>query len=128
MAKTPTPSAHNPLMKHVAVPLTPRERQEKSDELVRTLNDLKRLQEHYALLKEQHKATGKNRQLTIRELSHDLKDNYVMRPVACEQRLDIESNTMTTTRLNSGEMIDTRPLTEEERDAALGSPVRAGGR
>lgn len=72
MANKPSTVVHKPVTKHIPVPLTPRERQEKSEELVRTLNDLERLQEHFALLKEQHKATVKNRQLTIRELSHDL--------------------------------------------------------
>lgn len=55
MPKTPAPVAPNSLMKHIAVPLTSRERQEKQDELVRTLNDLERLlerlHEHFAMLK-----------------------------------------------------------------------------
>lgn len=115
-------------MKHVAVPLTPRERQEKHDELVRTLNDLQRLRDHFALLKKQHKATVESRELTIRELSHDLKDNYVMRSVSCEERPDLDAGTMTTTRLDTGELLDTRPLTEDERAAALAAQSRAGAR
>lgn len=70
----------------------------------------------------------KSRELTIRELSHDLKDNYVMRSVACEERLHLETSTMTTTRLDTGDFVDTRPLTEEERASALAAQGRAGVR
>lgn len=49
-----------------------------------------------------------------------------MRAAACEDRLDIESNTMTTIRLDSHEIIGTRPLTEEERDTVFKSDVRSG--
>ena len=80
------------------------------------------------MLKQQHKATVKSRELTIRELSHDLKDNYVMRSVACEERLDLETNTLTTTRLDTHDLVDTRPLTDEERDAAIAAQGRAGTR
>lgn len=76
------------ITKHFACPLTESEKQDKHDELVRTINDLRRIEEHFAGIKEQHKANVKSREVKINELSQELGNGYVMRPsvkrLACE--------------------------------------------
>lgn len=47
------------ITKHIACPLSESEKRDKHDELVRTLNDLRRIEEHFAGIKEQHKAKYK---------------------------------------------------------------------
>ena len=49
------------ITRYLQVPLTSSEKSEKSEELVRTLNDLERIEEHFGELKEQHKANVKSR-------------------------------------------------------------------
>ena len=105
------------ITRHLQVPLTGPEKSEKSEELVQTLNDLERLEEHFTLLREQHKANVKARTGTIKGLSHDLGAGYVMRPVSCEQTIDLVMNRLITTRVDTGMVIEDRVLTVEEMQA-----------
>lgn len=102
------------ITKHLKVPLTGAEKTEKHEQLVRTFNDLKRLEANFALLKEQHKANVKARQRDIEQLTEDLGAGFVMRPIACEQTVDLDRNKMVTTRIDTGEVIDERALTADE--------------
>jgi len=112
------------ITRHLQCPLTPAEKFEKHEQLVQTLNDLERLEENFAMLKEQHKANVKSRQCSIKELSHDLGAGFVMRPIACEQVPDLPTNRMLTKRLDTGEQIDERALTVDElKRAAQGKTV-----
>ena len=81
---------------------------------MRTLNDLKRLQEHFTLLQEQHKATVKARNQTINTLSQDLGAGFLMRPVSCEEVVDLATNRMVVKRLDTGEQIEERAMTLDE--------------
>lgn len=90
------------ITRHLQVPLTGPEKSEKSEELVRTINDLERLEENFAMLREQHKANVKSRTVTIKGLSHDLGAGYVMRPVSCVQTIDLVTNRLITTRAADG--------------------------
>jgi len=102
------------ITRHLQCPMTPAEKSEKHEQLVRTLNDLERIEEHFAGIREQHKANVKSRQVTIKELTHDLGAGFVMRPIACEQVPDLPTNRMLTKRMDTGEQIDERALTVDE--------------
>jgi hypothetical protein len=106
------------ITRHLAVPLTLPEKNEKQEALVKTLNDLERLEDNFVALRDQHKANVTNRKLTIRELSHDLGNNFVMRPVSCEQIVDLEKNRILVKRLDTGAEVDERALTVEEMKEA----------
>lgn len=100
--------------RHLPAPLTAAEKNEKHEQLVRTINDLKRLEENFALLKEQHKANVKARTTSINELSQDLGAGFVMRPISCAQEVDLNRNRMITRRLDTHEQVDERALTADE--------------
>jgi len=100
--------------RHLPVKLTNQEKNEKNDSLVRTINDLERLEDNFTMLKDQHKANVKSRQVAIRELSHDLGNGFVMRPVACEQMVNLITNEMETRRSDTGELFEKRALTVDE--------------
>jgi hypothetical protein len=102
------------ITRHLAVPLTVPEKNEKQEALVKTLNDLERLEDNFVALREQHKANVTNRKLTIRELSHDFGNNFVMRPVSCEQIVDLEKNRILIKRLDTGAEVEERSMTKDE--------------
>lgn len=115
---TPTETKAVTLTKHLAVTLTQAEKSEKNEALVKTLNDLERLEDNFVALRDQHKANVTNRKLTIRELSHDLGNGYVMRPVSCEQIVDLEKNRILIKRLDTGAEVEERAMTKDEMIAA----------
>ena len=98
------------MMKLVKIPLTDTEKSDKQEELVRTLNDLDQLEEHYEQLKDQHPATVKARKLTIKTLSHDLGHGFTMQKVACNQHINLARNVLITTRIDTNEVIEERCL------------------
>lgn len=102
------------ITRHLPVPLTSTEKTEKHEELVRTITDAKRLEKHFALLKEQHKANMKARETRVDELTEELSQGFVMRPIACEQIPDLSQHRMVVKRLDTGETVEERALTAEE--------------
>ena len=55
----------------------------------------------------------------IQELSRCLRSGYFLREVACERRIDFSLLTVTVTRSDTGEVIESRPMNVEEKQMTM---------
>lgn len=77
----------------------------------------------------QFRAKLKSLRARERELGKRIRANVCMRPVQCVDRLIVETNEMQTVRTDTGEIIRTRPASDEDRQLDLAMQQReAAGR
>ena len=55
----------------------------------------------------------------IQELSRCLRSGYFLREVACEKRVDFNLLTVTVTRSDTGEVVESRPMNVEEKQMTM---------
>lgn len=67
----------------------------------------------------QYKATQDKLSATIKEASLKIASGFETRPVECEEVIDYERGRVTTTRLDTFEVVSERPLTNAERQRGL---------
>lgn len=113
-------------IRHVPIPLTEEERRELNEELVEAVNDKKRLEEHWNMMSKQHKKAIAAREDTIEQNAEALEQGHRMMPVKCRRDIDLNTNTLTVTRIDTGEQIEQRAMTAQERTAIVDQREDAG--
>lgn len=85
-----------------------------------------RAHEQIALLEEQKKASAadfreqiKEKRRELQHLVREVRERAVDREVLCETRADLGAGVMETYRLDTGDLVRSRPLTWEERQGRL---------
>jgi hypothetical protein len=95
-------------------------------ELAQRSQDSARLVQQIDQLHEQKRAASadfreqiKAKQGELRDLAREIRERSADRDVLCESRRDVRHGVMETFRLDTGELIRSRPLTPEERQGRL---------
>lgn len=106
-------------IRHVPIPLTEEEKRELNEELVEAVNDKKRLEEHWNMMSKQHKKAIAAREDTIEQNAEILAQGQKMLPIKCRRDIDLNTNTVTITRIDTGEKLEERAMTTQERTAIV---------
>lgn len=108
------------------VPLTPAEVAARSSELadrVGALRELRRVheraEEDAKLAKKARAAAEDDAQGHIEDLSHDVRTKSEMRPVECEEIVDWNKRLVEISRVDTGEVVSTRSITDSDRQQTL---------
>lgn len=112
--------SHDPVYKSLPCKFT-------QDELISMKNNLALLVEH--MLEEEaeksessknHAAVLKSIKVTIKEISKKISDGFESRPVDCYKKLDFTRGMAYIIRSDINEIVEERPLDENERQLQLG--------
>jgi len=99
--------------------LTDQEVLDFADQLARAVDETNRLEEEKKSLSDSFKAKITESEAKIQKLTNYVRNRYDYRPVDCEQTMDNNEGTASTVRLDTGETIEERQLTYEERQGKL---------
>jgi uncharacterized protein (UPF0335 family) len=105
--------------KTLKVSLTEAEILEFADQLARAVDNVTRLEEEKKTLVDSYKAKITEAEAATQKLTNLVRNKYDFRPVDCEQTMDNNEGTSKTVRLDTGETIEDRKLTYEERQGKL---------
>jgi len=100
------------ITRELRVVLTPEERIERAIEHRQKNDELNVLKADFA-------ADTKSRKQTMRKLMDSAANGYEHREVSCDERRDLDAGRVTVVRLDTGEVIEQRLLTDEERQLEL---------
>lgn len=104
-----------PIVRDLPVKLTDEERLTKGDELVTAQTEYNELQAEKVKLSAEQKPIKKR----VDKLVRTLKAGTELRPVQCEKRLIDATNEVVVVRMDTGEEIERRAQTPEERQQAF---------
>lgn len=108
-----------PFDQTLPVPLTPADKVQQGQQLGNALAELTRLDGQLADAKASNKA-AREPILHLRDkLADQLRSGVEYRPVRCQRLLDYDSGASKVIRLDTGKVVEERPMTEAERQRAL---------
>lgn len=125
--KKNTTNALDPTVEHTTrrlrVRLTPEEAHGKATALVHVLNERNVVEAELGDIKAQFR--DRLRRIADREkqLRRDVEDSSEDRSVRCSVERDYERGMVLTRRVDTGEIVEERPLEESERQLELGAPT-----
>ena len=99
--------------------LTARETQAFGERAAREVGAIGEAQDRLKEVSSQIKATIACHEAELRRVSQIVRQGYEYRHVDCEDVFDLETATVRTYRCDSGEAVDERPFTREERQGKL---------
>ncbi len=99
--------------------LTDQERQFKGDQLVQKMHAMEEAEDLFEVIRDSHKTRMKEFEKEISVLSRVIRERSEERDVEITENKDYESKTAQTVRLDTGEVVDTRPLTPQELQRPL---------
>lgn len=103
------------------------ELRQRGADAARIVSQLDQLDEQRRLAASDFRDRMKELRSKLREISAAVRERQEERMVACETEPNYAAGLMVTVRLDSGEVIRSRPLTSEERQGHL-FPLRGRGR
>lgn len=101
------------------VRLTDVEILEYADQMARAIDNLTQLEEEKKAVADSYKAKVTEAEATVQRITNLVRNKYDYRPVDCEQTMDNNTGTAKTIRLDTGELIEDRMLTYNERQGSL---------
>lgn len=110
----PRPVVRNTRPKSIAVELTPDEISEAATELVKAQDEIAALKEELAEVKKEHKEQVSVIEVRERKFAGMVRDKVEMREVECEVILDYQAERYTVTRLDTGEVVEDREMSQDE--------------
>ena len=99
--------------------LTGEEIQAKAQIAARRLAERDTLEDQLSTVKSEFKAKLEDIDAEVRETMRHVREGAIERSVQVETLMDWKSNSVTTVRLDTGEVIRTRAMTPEERQTRL---------
>lgn len=99
--------------------LTQEELLEFGESLANVQSDLKELESQLTGIKNEYKAKTTAKESEEERLGNLLRQKYEMRNVDCNVTYDFDEGTVTTTRLDSGELVGSRQMTDAELQREL---------
>lgn len=101
------------------VTLTPREKAARSEELVQAMSKQRRLEDELEGVKADFKGRIARVADDVGALFRTLERGTEIRSVSCERRVNVDGESVDTIRLDTGELVVSRPMTPEERQREL---------
>jgi hypothetical protein len=102
--------------RHLPCPLTDRELIEKGDLQARGLQDLRDLEDEKAKVAKDYGEQIKDKRSELNKLSREISTRTEVRPIRCDVMFVPEEDKAITIRTDTGERIEVRSMTSEERD------------
>ncbi|RIL03121.1 MAG: hypothetical protein DCC71_15430 [Proteobacteria bacterium] len=100
-------------------PLTDDEVRQRGELLAMTLAEIAEIEEEFALERQRIRGEIKRRRERARGLTGEVSTRTEIREVACVRRILPDDERVEIVRVDTGEVVRTRPLTPEERQEAL---------
>ena len=97
--------------------LTDEEKMELGQRAARELQSLQQAEESKKEIDAQLKGTIEGHRAQALSFSRTLNNGYEYRDAECDERFDWESGMVIVTRCDTGERVDARPMTTEERQS-----------
>jgi hypothetical protein len=94
--------------------LTDQERQFKGDQLVQKMHAMEEAEDLFEVIRDSHKTRIKEFEKEISVLSRVIRERSEERDVEVTEDKDYESKTAKTIRLDTGDVVDSRPLSPQE--------------
>lgn len=107
------------IIRHIPVPLTDAEKNELHDEMCAYVVDRDRLKDLLDEFNKKHEEIIKSREAKISENAATLHAGHVMRPISCQQEIDLTLNYIKVTRIDTGEILEDRAMTAQERTSLI---------
>ncbi len=120
MANDLEPLSHSKtLTRYLAVPLTEERKKELHEEIVTSINDKRRLEDVLDDIVKNNKKLIKSRESKIQENAEILTQGHTMICVVCNQEIDFGMNTVRIIRNDTGEVVEERAMTAQERQQLI---------
>lgn len=103
--------------------LSPEKAQEYHSDVLDILSRIDQLEEELATVKSQFKNTIKEQELLLSDRRRSLRQGYEMVDVECDEQMNWDEEVVEIVRCDTGEVLDTRPITEEERQMNIDATV-----
>jgi len=81
----------------------------------RVAHAIDQLEAEHARVKKAHKVEVGGKQAELAELQREVRTGKTTRPVRCVEQADYEDGMMNVVRIDTGEAVRSRPLSEKER-------------
>ncbi|MFA6605102.1 MAG: hypothetical protein WCS88_03850 [Patescibacteria group bacterium] len=101
------------------VPLTAEEIKQHSEELVAELGNVDRLTDEKKSIASSIGERVKEAQAKVTRLAYEIRTKSARRPVECEWRFEYGRGVASLHRADTGEIVETRPMTEGEMNGTL---------
>lgn len=99
--------------------LSRQEKSEKTDELVSQLDKLELLKVEKVESAKKFAEDIKTKERVVRDLAYDVKSGTELRPVECAEKPQYGKSMVELIRLDTGEVLSSRPMSAEERQGAF---------
>lgn len=113
-----------PFMKELPCKLTEEERLTKGDECAAKLVEVRDLELEKAAQAKEMKAKISRASLRVAELKDEIRTRTEYRDVECSESRDDHTQCIVTRRLDTGAIVDSRPMNDHERQTSLFAVVR----
>lgn len=107
------------IVNHLPVRLTGEEKQKASERLALAIQEKDDADQQLATIKREFKDREEKLQGEFRHLGRLIRTGVEERPVECEERPNWSTCTMEQFRVDTGEMVNFRPMTREERQREM---------
>ncbi len=108
-----------PVIVHLLEPITPTERTDYSRQLGRHIGDLRQVQNEKKRMAKHFLDQEKGLEREIEKLGGVLESGEELRPIHCCEKLFFSEGVARTYRVDNGDFVQQRPLTEEEMEGAI---------
>lgn len=102
---------------HLLCTLTAEERLEKLEESNRTLKDIQKLKMQGKAAASEYNAQAREREGHLKTIQNQLEEG-IARPVKTEVKYDFKTKVVTRTRMDTGEVVGSRPMNDYDRAKA----------
>jgi len=102
------------IMRHLPVPLTNERKLVLLDDITGHVKELNRLEEHKKSMNAEISKAMKHRRTEMDNLAQVVAQGAEMRMVSCRKEVDYVKGTIKITRLDTGKVLEDRPLIEED--------------
>jgi hypothetical protein len=113
------PTERKKIARTCRVDLTDGEVQKRGQTLIKTMDDKDAESAEFEAVRDIHKSEQKKFESFIRELRHAIAQKYEYRKTACDEIFDFLIGIVRVERCDTGEVIDSRTMTDKERQRDL---------
>jgi hypothetical protein len=118
--KTTDPTIREvPFTRDLACALSPSEVAERADQCARLVEQIDQKKAEFKQVSAHWKNEIAQVDVDLRVLSTQVRDRSALRPVECVRRMRLDSATVEDVRLDTGEVIARRPMTDTEKQREL---------
>jgi hypothetical protein len=107
------------VVKTLRYTFTQAERQEFGDSMAQAVAGIEREQDQLKQVKKDFESRIADHEGNMKRCAERLRSGYEFRPVECEKVLDFKLGNAIITRTDTGEIVEERPLTDDERQDSL---------